>query len=60
MIKASLASEQEPQYHFNGIVKDKAIKSGLIYGNKVIEHIESGKFISRYQTIVHPQNRGIL
>ena len=42
------------------MIKDKTNKNNLIFGNKVVEEIESGKYNSRYQHIVHPQNRGIL
>jgi len=30
------------------MIKDKVNKSNLIYGNKVIQEVESGKYSSRY------------
>lgn len=47
-IKASLASDERPQFHFNGMVREKSNKNSLVYGNKVIDEVESGKYNSRY------------
>lgn len=44
MIKASLASEKKPQFVFNGIIKDKTNKNNLVYGNRVIQEVESGRY----------------
>jgi len=55
MLKASLGNQDQPQTHFNGVIKDRnATAKKMPIGNKALKEIKSGNYNSRYSSIVHP------